>query len=112
MRATDNELIDQLKDLVKNGRHLLIDILRHLQEVEERELHLKRGFPSLFAFCLEVLGYSETQAHTRIQAMRLIRAVPTTAEKLADGKISLSVAAKIQSCFRREKVIEEEKIAK
>ena len=106
---TDSELILKLQDLVARERDLVAEVLRHLREVEQRGLYLTRGHSSMFAFCTEGLGYSEAEAYIRIQAMRLMRAVPTLEQKIESGEISLSVAAKAQSCFRRENVSVERK---
>jgi len=38
LNLQDSELIQKLKDMVKNERELLTEILRHLQEVERRKL--------------------------------------------------------------------------
>ncbi len=100
-RISDQELINGLKDRVRAERAALVELLRYLEEVEIRELHLARGFPSLFAFCVDDLGYSEGEAHVRIQAMRLTRAVPEVRAKISTGELTLTVAAKAQNCFRR-----------
>lgn len=100
-KVPDDRLLKDLKALARREREILGELLRYLQEVETRQLHLSRGFPSLFAFCTEALGYSENEAHVRIQAMRLTRALPEAAVDLQNGRISLSVAAQVQSCFRR-----------
>ena len=109
MKLQDSELIQKLKDMVKNERELLIEILRHLREVERRQLYLERGHSSMFAFCTETLGYSEQEAHVRIQAMRLMSSVPMVEEKIESGELSLSVAAKVQTNFRKANTPAEDK---
>ncbi len=81
-------------------RVLVTDLLRHLREVENRQLFLARGFSSLFEFCQKELGYSNPEAQYRISAMRLMKDVPDVEEKLASGEISLTVAASVQSAVR------------
>ncbi len=95
------ELLETLKNLVKKERAALTEILRHLREVETRRLFLARGFPSLFAFCTKALGYSEGEAHVRIQAMRLLTALPQVESHIEAGRLSLTVAAQAQSKFRK-----------
>lgn len=104
---SDNELLTKLQELVKQERDLIAEVLRHLREVEERRLYLARGYPSMFAFCTQVLNYSEGEAHVRIQAMRLIRTLPAVEGKIERGELSLSVAALAQGCFRRQKLATE-----
>ncbi len=103
---SDQQLLSELKSLVQRERELLMEILKFLFEVERRQLFLSRGYPSLFAFCMGELAYSESQAHTRIQAMRLVKSVPEAAEKMESGALSLSVAAAAQSAFRRSQKLE------
>lgn len=110
MKISDNELIIKLKSLVQNERDLITEVLRHLREVENRQLYLARGYSSMFAFCTGLLGYSDSEAHIRIQAMRLIKSLPSVEQQITEGSISLSVAAQAQSCFRREKVGASEKL--
>ena len=110
MKITDAELILKLKNMIQKERDLVSEVLRHLREVESRQLYLARGYSSMFAFCTGLLGYSEAEAHIRIQAMRLIKSLPTVERQIEEGSISLSVAAQAQSCFRRERVGENEKL--
>lgn len=106
-RLSDADLILGLKRQVQGERTALVELLQYLEEVERRELHLARGFPSLFAFCVDFLGYSEGEAHVRIQAMRLTRSVPEAVAKIANGELSMTVAAKVQNCFRRAKKLDQ-----
>jgi hypothetical protein len=99
---TELEVVNELIGYVKKGREIETTILHYLLEVERRKIFLARGFPSLFEFCLKVLGYSENEAFPRIQAMRLMRDVPVVEAKIDSGKLTMSVAAKAQACFRRE----------
>lgn len=103
-------LVVEVKEKVANERELLIEILHYLLEIEDRKLYLEMGFPSLFAFVTEELGYSEASAQRRIQAMRLIRDVPQVEEKLESGKLSLSVAAQIQGFIRKEEIPQSDKL--
>jgi len=99
---TDEVIIFELKEMVARERKLLTSILHYLKEVESRRLYLERGYPSLFVFVTEELGYSEGSAGRRIQAMRLIRDIPEVEEKIETGRISLTVASKVQNFLRAE----------
>jgi hypothetical protein len=77
-------------------------ILRYLEEIERRRLHLERH-PSLFQFCVSELGYSENEANSRISAMRLSREVPAVVSAVESGKLSLTNLVKAQAYFRQEK---------
>lgn len=101
-QKSNGAVISDLKSLVAEERATLTKILHHLREIETRQLYLARGYSSLFAFLTEEIGYSESSAQRRIQAMRLIKDVPEVEHKIQAGKISLSVASQMQSFFRKE----------
>ncbi|MGZ3695764.1 MAG: HNH endonuclease [Bdellovibrionota bacterium] len=104
MKKSDLELLQDLKGLVTRERVLLVELLTHLREVEARQLHLERGYSTLFKFCRGELGYSEQETQIRIQAMRLMKDLPETEEKFSSGELSLTVAAKSQAAFHREEL--------
>ena len=101
-KMSHTELLSQTKSLVLKERSLHIRILRHLLEIKSRKLHLKMGFPSLFAYAVKELGYSEGAAYRRIQAMKLCQQVPETAQKIQEGKLSLSSASQLQTFFEKK----------
>ena len=98
----DSDLVSELKILVHDERQMLAQILRYLREVENRKLYLERGYSSLFEFTQKEVGYDESAAGRRILAMRLLKDVPAVEKKIEEGKISLSVACKVQSFIRQE----------
>lgn len=100
-KLTDQSLHLQLKNFVQKERILLTEILEHLQEVERRRLYCDFKRSSLFDYAVAELGYSEDQAHRRIQAMRLMKGLPEIKGKLSTGALSLTNAAKAQSLFRK-----------
>ena len=103
LKLKDNhELIAEIQLLVKEEKRCTYEVLNYLKEIETRKLYLEKSYSSLFAFCTEFLGYSEPEAQIRIQAMRLTRSVPTVEDKIRTGEITLSVAASVQSVFRKE----------
>jgi hypothetical protein len=101
-RISDNNLLVDLKTLVADEKKLLKKVLDYLEEVENRKLHFKEGFGSMYAFCTDFLNYTPQEAQTRINAMRLAKDVPELKEKIESGKISLSVAARVQAHLIKE----------
>lgn len=99
--TSDGELISKTKGLVAEERRLTARVLEHLEEIERRRLHFEMGFSSMFKFCLEELGYSESEAHYRISAMRLARDVPEVVAAVEAGRLSLTNLAQAQSYFRK-----------
>ncbi|MFY9586175.1 MAG: HNH endonuclease signature motif containing protein [Actinomycetota bacterium] len=101
-KTSDDSLISELKDLVKREREVLTQVLHYLKELEIRKLYLQNGYPSLFAYLTDELGYSEGAAQRRIQAMRLIKDLPEVEKKIESGELSLSVASQVQGFIQRE----------
>lgn len=83
----DDELQEVLLKAVQRERQWTIQVLEMLKEVEERRLFAKRGYSSLYQFCIEYLGYSEGAAHRRISSMRLMKDVPEVRTKIESGTI-------------------------
>ena len=92
-KLSDQELLAGLSGVLGSGRKVLALLVAHLGEVEERRLHLLEGYGSMFVYCTNRLGMSEDEACRRIEVARLARRFPVLLERLATGRISLSVAA-------------------
>src|SRR4029077_15052451 len=99
-------LLEKTRTLVKEEREITTRILHHLREVERRKLFSDLGYPSLFAYAMGDLHYSESSAHRRIAAMRLLKELPELEEKIESGSLSLSVISQAQSFFRQESKME------
>jgi hypothetical protein len=109
---TDNELEKKVKEAIQRERKITAELLRLINLIEDRQIHLQRGFPSLFAWLVDGHGYSEGAAQRRIQAARLVRAVPDTTDKLESGALSLTNVAKAQAVIRTQERISKKKLTK
>jgi 5-methylcytosine-specific restriction endonuclease McrA len=67
---TDEELIHSLKSLAKDERGRTVALLKHLKEMDRRNLAEKTGFPSLFEYCVRELRFAHGTASRRIHAAR------------------------------------------
>ena len=101
-RLPDRVLLARTRQLVDRERHLHVDIIDHLREIEDRDLHLARGFSTLFDYSVNELGYSSGAAWRRTLAMRLCRRMGDVRERLQTGSLTLSTAAQLQSAFERQ----------
>ena len=101
-RLPDRVLLARTRQLVDRERHLHVEIIDHLREIEDRDLHLARGFSTLFDYAVNELGYSNGAAWRRTMAMRLCRRMPDVRERLRNGSLTLSTAAQLQSAFERQ----------
>ena len=71
-------------------------MLAHLAECDERRLHVDLGFPSLFAYCIESLGFCEATAWRRITAARMCRRFPEAFALVACGSLHLSALCSLK----------------
>src|SRR6186713_2682535 len=83
------ELVAGLSRLVQQSNGLNAQVLAHLVELDERQLHLELGFSSLFAYCVESLGMSEGTAGRRVTVARVCRRFPDAFERVARGELHL-----------------------
>ena len=90
---SDKELLNQLTKLVKQELDLTLEILPHLIEVEHRKIYRSLGYRSMFVYCTEGLGYSESSACRRIYAARAIRKCPRAYVDLREGRVNLGTLA-------------------
>src|ERR1700677_1410136 len=105
-----HELVSKLKSLVKEEKRITLEVLKYLQEVEDRRLYALRGFSSLFAFCVAELGYEESATNRRIAAMRMMRVLPEIETKIEDGSVNLSTVCQLQTFINKEERLEQKKL--
>ncbi|XGC79891.1 HNH endonuclease [Bdellovibrio bacteriovorus] len=97
------ELSQRLEKLVRTERRITHLILLHINEVESRRLYAEAGYDGMFAYLTKCLGYSESSAYRRLQSARLLKQIPSVAEKLESGALNLSQLTQVQKCLREEK---------
>ena len=87
---SDADLLSATRELVGRSRLLEADLVVHLGEIEERRLFLDAAYPSMFAFCMEELGFSEDAAYNRLAVARAGRRLPAVIEALRSGRVHLA----------------------
>ena len=87
---SDASLLSDLNAFVARERTATAAVLAHIAEVDARRLYLPAGFPSMFAYCVEKLRFSEDAAYKRIQAGRTARQFPAIFTALAEGRLHLA----------------------
>jgi hypothetical protein len=87
---TDPALLRDLVALVAQDRSTTASMLAHLAEVDARKLYLPAAYPSMFAYCVGELRFSEDVAAKRIQAARVSRRFPAILPALAEGRLHLA----------------------
>jgi hypothetical protein len=107
---SDQTLIQETERLARAETEILTSVLHHLREIDRRRLYSALGFPSLFAYASEKLGYAADQAYRRIAAMRLLAEIPEMEEKIANGNLNLTTVSLARTAFRKRECTNEEKI--
>ena len=73
---SDPDLLARTRELADHSCCTEADLLVHLGEVDERKLYLECAFPSMFAYCVGELRFSEDAAYSRIMVARAARRLP------------------------------------
>jgi hypothetical protein len=108
--VSDQNLLNKVKEYRSKEKYYTSKILEHLQEIENRKVYCDLGYSSLFRYCLEELTYSEAEASVRVNAIRLIKAVPSVKSKIDQGELKLSQAAQVQRFFNENKSVNKKKV--
>lgn len=88
-RLSDHELLSSLKTLARAERRQLPRLLARLAELGKRDAVLEHGFPSVFAYCVKELRWSESETARRLQAARAAHTYKTIYLLLASGRLTL-----------------------
>jgi len=86
--------------LVSEERKMTVEVLKHLRDAERLMVYSELGYPSLFAYCVQGLGYSDAAACRRIETMRAIKDEPAVESKIASGALSLSAVSLARTSIR------------
>jgi hypothetical protein len=103
---SDDDLLSGVGRLVVSERGLIAQVVVYLGEIEERRLHLKAGFSSMFEYCTKKLGLSEGEAFRRILAARLGRRFPSITGMLVSGSANLSTLELVRERLTEENHVE------
>ena len=87
---SSSDLRSATRELVRRSSTLEAELLAHIGEIDERKLYLDWAFPSMFAYCVSELGFSEDAACNRINVARAARQRPAILEALRSGQVHLA----------------------
>ncbi len=89
----NQELLERTHTLVRRGRVVEAELLRHLGEVDARQLTLEQACSSMFVYCVRVLHFSEAAAYKRIRAARAARRHPELLPALRRGELHVTAVS-------------------
>jgi hypothetical protein len=98
---TDDQLTSQMDRLARSERKITHLVLLHINEIEDRGIHLDRGFDGMYSYLTKGLGYSDGSAYRRLQSARLLKQVPSIATQIEDGRLNLSQLTQVQKSLGR-----------
>jgi len=102
-KLSDEKLDQSLYSYVNKEKEVLMEILCHIAEVDRRRLYLTFGYPSLYSYLTERMGYEGGSAQRRLDAARLSHFVPAVINHLAKGELTLSQVTFLQKSLRQVK---------
>ena len=86
---SNEELLVSFRARVRNANINEASIVVHLIEIEERRIDRDSACSSMWSYCVEREGFSESQAYTRLAAADVVRAFPLALGYLERGDIHL-----------------------
>ncbi|MGZ3722708.1 MAG: HNH endonuclease [Bdellovibrionales bacterium] len=107
---SDDVILQQMKNLDRREKGVIVPILYHLREIQWRRLFSKERQSSLLKYVMEEFKYSEDVALNRIAAMQLLNELLDIESKIADGSLSLSNLAVAKTLFRKKSHSRTEKL--
>jgi 5-methylcytosine-specific restriction endonuclease McrA len=87
---SNRDLLAETARAVSAERTATAHLVALLAEVDDRQLYLGEGYPSMFVYCTQALHLSESAAYDRIEAARVSRRLPVVLERLIDGALTLT----------------------
>ena len=105
---TDKQLLLDTKYLASEDKRITLKLLQHLEEINKRKLYSDLGYPSLFRYIVDELGYTDGAAARRIKSFNVLEEFPEIAPKIENGELSLSNLSKAAETFKRENISDKE----
>jgi len=96
------DIVTHLKQLVVTERKVTAEIIEAIQSIDQKKIYLQIGFPTLFAFLTEHIGYTAASAQRRIDAARLLVSVPEIKTDVQNGRLNLSQVSMVAQSIRQK----------
>ena len=100
--VSNDQLRQGLAKLLAHGYRTEARIVAHLAELDERRLHVKDASESLFSYCTDRLGLSNSEAFHRITVARVARQFPAIFELLERRALHLTAVCLLRDYLTME----------
>ena len=87
---SDDEVLSTVTRLTGSERGTVARIVSLIREVEDRRIHLREAYSSIYDFCFRALKLSEGEASRRVHVARMSKRFPQVLEALASGAVNLT----------------------
>ncbi len=87
---SDSEVLSSTLALIGERRRIIAALVAHLAEIDQRRIHLRAAYSSLYDFCTNKLEMSSGSACRHINGARLAQQFPIVLGHLRDGTLTLS----------------------
>lgn len=101
-RLSDTALVAEVKRLARCEREATASLICHLAELYGRRLHERAGFTSLFSYCAEALGLSESASYDRMKAAKVVRRYPLVMGLIESGRVNLTTVRLLSPHLTRD----------
>ncbi len=102
----DATLLRSLDRIVAQDRAVTAELLAHLAEVDARRLYLEAACPSMHAYLVQRLHFSDGAAYKRIHAARAARRFPRLLRDVGEGRLNLAAVTTLAPHLTPENVDE------
>ena len=99
---SDHELHMHTIRAAQREQRATLVVLEHLTEVRQRRLYARRGFSSFWEYCIKALGYSEAAEAERLNALKLMQALPEIKTEIENKNLTLTTVAAVQRFVQKE----------
>ena len=93
---TNREIGKSLGEAISQERLKTNEVLKFINLGLKQRAYLEHGFSSMHDWLTKGFGYSNGSAYRRIQAARMLRAVPEISENLEQGLVNLTTLCRAQ----------------
>jgi 5-methylcytosine-specific restriction endonuclease McrA len=102
----DGALLASLDSVLARDRTTTAELLAHLAEIDGRRLYVPMGYPTMYAYCVGRLGFSEDVAFVRIRVARAGRRFHGIFDAIADGRLHLTAVVRLYKYLRSWNALE------
>lgn len=99
---TNREIGKRLGEAIRGERERTNEVLKLINLAFDSRAYLDHGFSSMFDWLVRGYGYGNGSAQRRIEAARLLRAVPEISAKLESGSLNLSTVSRAQTLINAQ----------